>query len=111
MRQVSAMGLGLVLAFGCSGPRVAEVVSEATGETQVVSWDDPVLRMENGEQIRVEGIPPGQTMEFQEKRATRADGRVVTFYDFPDEAYGRSSAERPEKPQATGKSLQQSDDL
>lgn len=86
MRQVSALGLGLVLAFGCSGPRVAEVVSETRGEPQVLSADDPVLRLGSGESIGVDGIPPGETMSLQQKRTALADGRVVVSYDFPERA-------------------------
>ncbi len=83
MRQVSALGLGLVLGVRMlraarRGGRL-ERARRAAGRFR----GRPGSPAESGESIGVDGILPEKRCPFNRNGRALADGRVVVSYDFP----------------------------
>ena len=73
--------MNLLFAIGCGqwhpdGPPIV-----AGQRTVTVSGDDPVVDMEDGTRIGVDGVPTGQSMQFKLTQYRDSNGKAVVGVD------------------------------
>jgi hypothetical protein len=73
--------MNLLFAIGCSRghPDAPSIIVGQRSST--VFADEPFVDMEDGTRIGVDGVPPGQSMQFKRTQYKNSNGRIVVGVD------------------------------
>jgi hypothetical protein len=76
----------LLFAIGCGQVRPAAPPTIVGQRTLTVSGDTPFIEMGDGTRIGVDGVPPGQSRQFEVTQYRDSNGKMTAGVDTPSES-------------------------